>query len=259
MALPVSTLFERLLEEKPTYLQVHPSTLRELLRLSRESGRKPDGLLGVKTESETVEPDLRAFCIEEWGVRITDIYSCQEACIIAIECPQVPHYHVQSEFCLVEILDDDGRPCEPGQLGRVVLTTLHNFATPLIRYELGDYAVPGEPCPCGRGLPVLASIAGRQRHLAVLPSGDRVTLALNFERVLNDLPIRQFQLIQRSLDEIEARLVVKRPMTEDEEQQLAAYFNRGFGHEFPFTFVYVDDIPRLASGKHEIFRSEVET
>ena len=82
------------------------------------------------------------------------MYSCEEAGYIALQCPQAEHYHCQSESVLVEVLDDEGRPCTPGQVGKVVLTALHNFAMPLIRYENQDYAEVGPPCACGRGLPV---------------------------------------------------------------------------------------------------------
>jgi phenylacetate-coenzyme A ligase PaaK-like adenylate-forming protein len=70
---------------------------------------------------------------------------------------------VQSESVLLEIVDDAGRACAPGRAGRVVVTSLHNFATPLIRYELGDLAEFGAPCACGRSLPVISRVLGRSR------------------------------------------------------------------------------------------------
>jgi hypothetical protein len=60
-----------------------------------------------------------------------------------------------------------------GEVGRVVITTLQNFAMPLIRYDIGDYAEVGPPCSCGRGLPVLRRILGRKRNMFILPSGQR--------------------------------------------------------------------------------------
>ena len=56
---------------------------------------------------------------------------------------------------------------------RVVISTLHNFAMPLLRYDIGDFAEVGDDCPCGRRLPVLKRILGRQRNLLCLPSGQR--------------------------------------------------------------------------------------
>ncbi len=257
-SLPASVLLDMVLAEDPQYLQVHPSTLREMIRCSRDSGKKPGRLREVRTMSEVLDPEVREMCRAHWGVPVTEGYSCEELNIMALQCPDHPHLHVQSENCLIEVLDDDGETCEPGQLGRVVVTSLNNFATPLIRYELGDMAKVGGPCPCGRGLPVLSRIAGRVRNLAALPSGERVTPLLATEPILNELPIRQYQLVQKTVHEIEAKLAVERPLSAEEEADIADFFNRGFGHRFAFRFVYVDEIPRLPSGKYEVFRCEVE-
>jgi phenylacetate-CoA ligase len=72
---------------------------------------------------------------------------------------------------LVEILDAQGRPCRPGEIGRVVATPLHNVAMPLLRYELDDYAEVGQACACGRGLPVIRRILGRRQNMLRLPDG----------------------------------------------------------------------------------------
>lgn len=258
-SLPAGDLLDMVVAEDPDYLRVLPSTLRELIRLSRETGKRPARLREVRTEAEPLDPELREMCEQHWGVPVTDNYSCMEVGIMALQCPDHDHLHVQSEHCLIEVLDDNGEPCAPGQRGRVVITALNNFVTPLIRYENGDIAEVGSPCPCGRGLPVLNRIAGRLRNLAVLPSGEKVTPAFATETVLNDLPIRQFQLVQKTVHEIEARLAVKRPLSADEEARFADFFNRGMGHEFEYRFVYVEEIPRLPSGKYEVFRCEVES
>jgi phenylacetate-coenzyme A ligase PaaK-like adenylate-forming protein len=99
--------------------------------------------------------------IRDWDVPLTDLYAADEAGCIALQCPDHEHYHVQSESVLVEVLDVEGRACAPGAVGRVVVTTLQNFAMPLVRYDIGDVAEAGDPCPCGRGLPVLRRIARR--------------------------------------------------------------------------------------------------
>ncbi len=176
---------------------------------------------------------------------------------MAVQCPDHPWGHVQSEKILLEVLDDEGQPCPPGKLGRVVATALHNFATPLIRYELGDYGELGPACPCGRGLPVLRRIAGRERNLVVLPTGEKIFPVFDSEPVVYNLPIRQYQLIQKTLEMIEMKMVVERPLKAAEERQLREYYCRNFRYPFQFQFVYVDEIARAAGGKYEAFRSEV--
>jgi phenylacetate-CoA ligase len=159
---------------------------------------------------------------------------------------------------LLEILDEDDRPCPPGRIGRVVATSLHDFATPLIRYDMGDYAELGPPCPCGRGLPVLRSIAGRERNMVVLPTGERLFPVLDYGGLdLGELAIRQFQMTQKSLDEVHMTLVAERPLTEAEESRVTEFFRANFRHPFRFVFHYVDEIPRAPGAKYELFRSEV--
>jgi len=257
MAQPASALLEIMKSEKPAYLLIHPSVLKELLYLSREQGYQPANLREVCTMGEILYPELRDRCKHQWNVRVTDNYSCEEFGTLALQCPDFPHYHVQSESVLVEVLHPDNTPCQPGEVGKTVISSLHNFATPLLRYENGDMAEVGEPCACGRGLPVLRRIIGRIRNTAILPNGERLMPSLLTGPLLNELPIKHFQLVQKTTELIEARLVVGRPLTRAEERALADYFNRAWQHEFNFAFVYLDEITRGANGKYEVFLCEV--
>jgi phenylacetate-CoA ligase len=166
---------------------------------------------------------------------------------------------VQSESVKVEVLDDAGRPCAPGAIGRVVVSSLHNFAMPILRYKLGDYAEAGAPCPCGRGLPTLARILGRSRNMLVLPSGERywpLSGAFEFRDIA---PIRRSQMVQLDLERIEMRMVADRPVTPDEERRLAGVVRRWVGHPFEVQFKYLDAFPASASGKFEDFISMVRS
>ncbi len=252
---PVRQLFDWLLEDDPHYLQCHPSILQALIHRSLDVGATPARLRDVRTMGEILEPGLRALCQREWGVPVRDNYSCEELAILALTCPEHDHLHLQSERVLVEILDDDNRPCAPGEEGRVVATGLINFATPLIRYELGDRAIAGGPCPSGIGLGVIERIVGRERLPIILPSGDRVFPVLDAEPLLLKGGVRQYQLIQTSAEEIDIKLVADRPLSESEEAEIRAHLQRNFGHPFRMTFVYVDDIPREPNGKFQLFKS----
>lgn len=253
---PVDEQFAWLWKQNPTYLVTYPSNLRELLRLSQESGAKIPKLQEVLTLSEVVDHRLRVACREVWGVSIADSYSAQETGWIAMQCNEHPEYHVQSESLLVEILDVQGARCQPGEIGRVVITDLHNFATPLIRYELGDYAEFGLPCACGRGLPVIRRILGRTRNLVSLPTGERhwAMLPVKFRA---DTRIRQFQLVQKSPTRMELKLVADRKLTRAEEEQVSRQVEDNFGYPFAVQFTYCKTIPRSAGGKYEDFRSEL--
>lgn len=248
---------EVIAKEKPAYLTLYPSVLLELLRHCREEGIAFRGLKGVRTVREVVPPETRALCREILGVGITDIYSCAEAGVLAFQCPEEGAYHLQQEFALIEILDEHGKPCAPGEVGRVILTPLHNFATPLIRYELGDLAEVGAACPCGRTLPVIARIVGRARDMVTLPGGGKRYPYYGHNAMMEVRAIRQHQVVQKSLDEIEIRLVVSRPLTSSEEERIRAVALDGLGHPFAITLSYVGEITRDATGKYAEFRSEI--
>jgi phenylacetate-CoA ligase len=244
-------------EQDPEYLLTYPSNVRELARRSLAAGVRLRNLRQVRTIGEAFSSDVRDLCRDAWGVEVADTYSCEEAGYVALQCPESDHYHVQSEGVLVEILDDRDAPCLPGQVGRVVVTVLHNFAMPLVRYDVGDYAEPGEPCPCGRGLPVLRRILGRVRNMLRLRSGECYWPMLGTRSFPKIAPITQHQFVQKSFDCIDLRVVTARPLTPDEERQLRAHVESRLPVPLRLEFVYVDEIVRAPSGKFEDFVSEV--
>jgi len=243
--------------QQPAYLMTHPSLLAELLKQSSRQGTRLESLREVRTFGEPVTAVLRAQCTEVWGVPITDAYSSNELGYIALQCPGHEHYHVQAEGLLVEVLDDQGNACKPGDLGRVVVTTLHNFAMPLVRYDIGDYAEPGGPCPCGRGLPVLRRIVGRTRNMLVTAEGKRFWIGLGSGTIPQLAPIVQYQFVQTQLDHVEARLVVSAPLTAAQEQAVRARVMVQLPAGFSVSLAYCDAIPRGVTGKFEDFLSEL--
>jgi phenylacetate-CoA ligase len=126
---------------------------------------------------------------------------------------------------------------------------------PLLRYSIGDYARVGGPCPCGRGLPVLTSIAGRVRNMLALPSGERFWPRVGSIRYRDVLPVRQFQMAQTGRTSLELRLVADRKGTPGEEAKLTAMVAAWAGYPFAVTYRYLDEIPRGAAGKYEDFKS----
>jgi phenylacetate-CoA ligase len=253
----VSEQLDWLLRIAPDYLLTYPSLLKELLRESRRRGVRPGRLRAVKLFGEQLHDGLREQVREDWGVPLYDVYSAIETGYLALQCPENEHYHVTAEAAVVEILDRADRPCAPGEIGRVVVTPLHNFAMPLIRYDIGDYAEVGPPCSCGRGLPVLSRIMGRVRNMLILPDGG-VTWP-NVQRPITTcgLPVIQFQIVQRTRTALEARLVVARPLTAAEEDTLRASLNEHCGAAFDISFTYLPEIARGPGGKYEDFYSEV--
>lgn len=233
---------------RPAWLLVYPSSLQDLLDASPS---RPSDLRGVLTFGEVVEPALRDRLAAQWGVPLHDSYSAEEVGYLALQCPDAdrPSLHVQSEAVHLEILRDDGSPCAAGEVGRVVVSVLHGFAMPLVRYALGDLAVPGGPCPCGRGLPVIERVIGRVHQTFVTASGDRIWLTIGVH-VLPELgPVRQHQLVQTRPGALELRLVAHRPPTDAETDAIRRHVQGRLPDGTGLTVTWVDAIDRTPSGK----------
>jgi len=243
----------------PHYLLTFPTNLAELIKYFEAHGTSLSNLQEVRTVGESVSETLRKQCKTSWGVDIADTYSSQELGVIAIQCPTSGMYHAMSENLIVEVIHDDGQPCQQGEVGRVVVTDLHNFATPLVRYDTKDYAEVGGSCPCGRGLPTLARILGRSRNMVVLPDGQRFWPLVGAYQFREIAPISQYQVIQKTLTQLEVRMVAERKVSVQEEMELASVIQRSLDYPFEMTFLYFDlEIPRGKSGKFEEFLCEIE-
>jgi phenylacetate-CoA ligase len=241
----------------PDYLLTYPSNLNALAHHCLDRGIRLPNLKQVQTMSELLQPEVRALCRQAWGIEVADSYSTQETGYIALQCPEAYAFHVQAEDSLVEILDDHGRACAPGEVGQVVVTPLHNFAMPLLRYAVGDFAEVGTPCPCGRGLPTLARVAGRIRDMVRLPNGE--LHYPSYQDLLKGLEhVIQFQVVRRAENELEMKLVTRRPLTDDEENEMGERLRDRFRYPFAVAFSYHDEIARGPGGKFQDYLSEVD-
>ena len=243
-------------EFKPQTLLIYPSNLAALAQHCAAHDIVIPSLKKIITIGETSSPDTRTRAEITFGADVADMYSSQEAGNIALQCGQSDLYHVMAENLIVEIVDEHGLAAGEGKAGRVVLTDLNNFATPLIRYDIGDYAEAGPACSCGRGLPTLKRVLGRERNLIRMPDGSRHWPLVGFHKFREIAPILQYQMIQQDRERIELRIVVERPLTIEEQSNLVAHVQTSLGHPFALTVSYFDGrIPTAANGKFEEFVS----
>jgi phenylacetate-CoA ligase len=246
--------------ERPRYLVSFPSNLAALAEYCAERKLELPGLAEVRTVGEVLTVQQRALFARVWGCKVTDMYTCEEAGYLALQCPEAPqHYHVQAENVLLEVVDDAGAACAPGEAGHVLITTLHNFATPLIRYELGDIVELGGACPCGRGLPVVKGIRGRRRNRLRLPDGRSEFPYLGEHGQIaaaSGVRVRQFQFVQRSVEEVEVKLVTDREFTADEAERVRRVVQSNLGYPFRITLTRCAEIPKGPGGKYQEFVSE---
>jgi phenylacetate-coenzyme A ligase PaaK-like adenylate-forming protein len=256
---PIDEQAEWLQKTDPHYLLTYPSNLHALADYFRSNSlTPPSSLVQLRTLGELLSEDTREICREVFGVGIADIYSNQEAGYLALQCPDGDNYHVQAENVLVEVLDDAGKPCVAGEIGKIVITDLHNYASPLLRYVVGDYAEVGTLCQCGRGLPTLRRIIGRERNMWVRPDGRRAWPNITSKIMGKAAPYRQLQLEQRSIDLIIVRLVPDGTFNSHHQAALTSAIHKCLEYPVPLKFEVVDSIKRGANGKFEEFICRIE-
>ncbi len=254
---PLDQQVEWLLRTRPQVLVSYPSNLEALAQylLDRRIGLPLKKLL---TLGESMPDGLRGLARRAFGASIADTYSAAEVGEMAIQCPSSDAYHVQCEAVHLEVLRPDGSPCAAGETGEVVVTPLHNFATPLLRYAIGDLAVVGKPCNCGRGLPTLSRVLGRVRNLMAAPDGSRFWPSFGIREYGAIAPVRQARFIQHSLHDLEVILVTERELTGEEEAAIRLIIHRRLPWPIAVRFSNPGQIERTAGGKFEEFTCLVQ-
>jgi phenylacetate-CoA ligase len=237
-------------EFQPNIIIVHAGVLSGMVTEWERTGYTLTELKHLKNIGDTLHDDLRQRFKALTGLTIEDNYSSSEVGCIAIQCPEGGMFHIMAENLIVEVVNEDGTDCLPGEVGRVVVTDLFNAAAPVIRYDIGDYAEVGSACTCGRHLPTLKRIIGRERGLFQRANGDKFWPTAGQYAAAEVVQVRQWQIIQHSLDDIEYKLVTDLPLTQEQHEQLLTIFKRTFGFECVRITEYRDQIP-LRNGKYE--------
>lgn len=220
----------------PVYLATNPTVLSGILE-AYEAGIQPAaGLQQVMTFGATVEPALRERARRILGASIRDRYSCEEIGPIALQCPHDtsddPGYHVCVSNAIVEVVDNVGQPCADGQTGRVLVTGLHHWASPAIRYDLGDVASLSPRCRCGAQVPTLFNLLGRKRALLRTPSGQSKFVRLGASDWLDVAPVREFRLVQQTRDTILVEIVLDGQLGESRKAGVTAMLQQRVSDEF---------------------------
>jgi phenylacetate-CoA ligase len=203
--------------------------------------------------AEVAREDLQRI----FGARVITLYSSEEGYKIAATCETGKHYHLNSELNFIEVLDAAGHPCAIGEVGRVVITPLFNTAQPLVRYELGDIAIRGANCSCGKTLPVLQEISGRINDMFLFPGNRRVAPSLPDKEFTFGLGAKIWQLVQVAPLVVELRYVQKDSGERINEDLATTIILKKLHSSLQVKFVKLEAIPLTAAGKFIQYKSEL--
>jgi phenylacetate-CoA ligase len=250
---------EWLRARKPNYLTMQSGTLFSLAErvLDQNVELRLDGIISI---AMMLTDEIRNMCQQAFGARPIDRYGTSEIGSIASECPYCSQYHIDAEASIIEIVRDDGTPCAPGQTGRVIATSLYNYAMPFIRYEIGDYAVAGpSQVKCPVKLPTVSRIYGRYRNMFTLADGRIIYPDLKISALRQFMSFEQMQVVQVDYDQVEVRYIPLLGGQAADEVGLESYVREALDPSLKVRAIAVDNISRATSGKFEDFLSLVTT
>lgn len=185
---------------RPLIITGMPEHLLLLLRTAQAadpSSRWPIQPHLLIASGDKLSPDAAARLERAFQAPVVDIYAMSEIGYLAVACVMGAGYHVDDSL-IVEIVHPDGTPAAEGELGEIVVTSLRNFALPLIRYRTGDIGrMAASACPCGSCWPLLDTIEGRVSEFLVRPDGSLLSPFV-LARRLQQLPLAQYQVVQQS-------------------------------------------------------------
>ena len=238
---------------QPEVLVAYANPLYMFARTIEERSLRAYHPKALVVGSERLHDFQRELIERVFAAPVFETYGSREFTLIGAECERHTGLHLTMENLLVEVVDEVGNPAPPGEEGDVVITDLFNVAMPFVRYAIGDRARAGfEACPCGRGLPVLQEVTGRQMDILVTTDGRRLP-GIFFPHLLKDYAaIRQFQVVQRERDLVELKLVVDGRWGHEARESLRKEVQDAVGEATRLLIHEVDEIPLTPAGKRHI-------
>lgn len=239
----------------PQFIIGYSSALYLLAKYCLDKGLEMARPKAIFSTSSKLLPGQRRAVEEAFCCEVYDWYASREMLTIASECSHHSGLHVASDHVVLEFVKE-GEHVAPGEEGRILVTNLHNYAMPFIRYDIGDVGKPSrDSCVCGRGLPLMESVEGRTYEIFVTSDGSFTTLR-DFDTFFEDIPVREFQVIQNSPDEIYVRVVKDIGYA----QRHTAFIenNLKWAGKAKIVVEIVDSIPFERSGKKKYLISKVE-
>lgn len=243
--------YEQLVRMKPAVLEGYVNALivfADFLTQNRLATEQIE-LKAIITAAEPLLPEQRELLRKTFHCKVYDRYGSRELACIAHECA-CGRLHINEDWVHVEVVDETGKRMPDGELGLLAITSYQNFAMPFIRYiieDVGAFPKVQEPCPCGMPFRYLERLEGRMQSIIALPGGHFIT-GLFFPHLFKEYDVKQFQVIQNTLDQMDISIVTGNQFNESDIRSL----KERLAHYFPGIHAnidLVDKIPLNPSGK----------
>ncbi len=244
------------------FIKGYPSAVYLMARYIEKEGKPVIRPRAIITTDEALYDFQRELFSRVFGCETYSYYATNEVDAVASECSEHSGYHISAENVIVEIVDDADKPVPVGGEGRILVTSLHNYGMPFIRYEIGDIGVSSDKaCPCNRGLPLLTAVNGRISDFIFTRKGDCIPgIALN-RSFLAGLGVEQFQIVQESYEKVVIKIVLAKELEREHLSEVVRKIERHFkpelGGDIDVVTELVDQIFPTRIGKRRMFISKV--
>lgn len=254
-----------IVKRKPDYLFGYSSMVYEFALYLKDNNLdlKQAGLKAAICTAEKIHDYQRHLIEDVFGCKVVSEYGSTETGIISYEC-RAGSNHISDDCVYVEIVDENNIPLPDGESGRVLITVLNSFSSPIIRYDIGDIATKSSQlCSCGISLSVLGKIEGRTSDVVVGPNGE-VFHSIIFYYIIKELTekiggVKQFKVCQKKVNLLEFHIVKREDFSGDADAFIRSQIKNKFGESMNLKIYYHDYIERNPSGKLRDFETDLDT
>ena len=234
---------------KPDLIRGYAGSLYELCRYAKHRGIRVYTPKAVISTAETLMDEMREVIEDVFGTKVYNFYGSRETNNLAGECRE-GLLHILAFHNYVEIINWHNQPVGEGEEGRVIVTNLHNYSMPFIRYEIGDTAILGpRRCRCGSPLPTLRKITGRITDHFVTKEGTIIHGEYFTHLFYFKDWVKAFRVIQEDFQKIRILVNLKDKVNEHEKKDIEKRIKLVMGSDCQIIWEFIDDIPKTPQGK----------
>lgn len=255
-------------EYEPVYCIGYASVIYSFVKMCKDINKEiPQTVKYIELLGEFVFDEQKKYIKDNVAALVVNSYGLSEVFGIAFECEN-GNMHCLNSNALVEIVSDDGRTCDYGEEGNIILTSLYSEAMPFIRYNSGDMGtlLRGDECSCGNCNDILRITAGRNYDYIVMPDGEKKHAGFLYGIIgaMNKKfceCIMQFEVIQHSYLSFTVELFIKERyalFTELIKKEFVRLVSEFGLQNAEWNFNIVTDSLNVRKGKYKFFRREFE-
>jgi phenylacetate-CoA ligase len=244
---------------KPKFMYGYASSIYFFAQWIEQHGINIYQPVAIFNTAEKLYPFMREKIAKVFNCGVYDGYGLNDGGISANECSEHLGLHIDTERGILEVVDEEGTKLQKGE-GRILATSLYNYAMPFIRYDTGDMGsiLPeSERCRCGRGYRLLKEVVGRSVDILVTPEGKNVHgwfFLYIFWKYCEGL--KEYQVIQETLDKIVIKIVPEENFDEKQLDKVRETIKRR-SERWDIEFEFVNEIERTRAGKYKFIVSNL--